>query len=141
MVPALFPPAAASRMSAARKAIEEDGAQAIVLGAGVEEGAGDAVGTVAVFCGTVQAVSTAASRTGNINLFLFMAVSPLPFTYDSRLCSRALQPSYTSRQVASKSPVYQGSATSPGRVVYSSRAWIFPAGSPPQIRVMLRRLA
>ena len=39
------------------------------------------------------------------------------FGYLSNVCKTPRQPSKTSRQVASKSPVYQGSATSPGRWV------------------------
>ena len=52
------------------------------------------------------------------------------------------QPASTSLHVASKSPVYQGSATSwPGRPEYSSRRCSLPSGSPPQMRYILRRLA
>ena len=65
------------------------------------------------------------------------AQSPWPV----RCSRRPLQPSRISRQVVSKSPVYQGSATSPGRSVKSSRRWIFSAKSPPQMRFMFRRLA
>ena len=55
--------------------------------------------------------------------------------------SSARQPPSTSRQVVSKSPVYHGSATLPGRLVKSSRRWIFPSGSPPQMRRMFHRFS
>ena len=55
--------------------------------------------------------------------------------------SSARQPSSISRHAVSKSPVYQGSATSPGWVVPSSIRCIFLSGSPPQMRRMFRRLA
>ena len=66
--------------------------------------------------------------------------------YQMRCCvcrwfRRPRQPSSTSRQVASKSPVYQGSATSPGRQVKSISRCSLPEGSPPQIRCIFRRLA
>ena len=47
--------------------------------------------------------------------------------------SSASQPASTSRYVASKSPVYQGSATSAGRPVQSSRRLTLPSGSSPRI--------
>ena len=50
-------------------------------------------------------------------------------------------PTSTSRQVASKSSVYYGSVTSPGRSVKSIRRCILSAKSPPQIRYISRRLA
>ena len=55
--------------------------------------------------------------------------------------SNPWHPASTSCQVASKSPVYHGSATSPGWSVCSIRRDILSAKSPPQMRYILRRLA
>ena len=47
-------------------------------------------------------------------------------------------PSNTSRYVSSKSPVYHGSAISPGRSVKSNKRDTFCSGSFPKIRIILR---
>jgi glycosidase len=49
------------------------------------------------------------------------------------------QPSETSFQVSSKSPVYQGSDTSPGRSVYSINRWTLPSGSLPTNFLIFRK--
>ena len=59
----------------------------------------------------------------------------------SSFSSSAWQPSNTSRQVASKLPVYQGSATSFGRSVQSSRRLTLPSESCLRMRMRLRRFS
>ena len=61
--------------------------------------------------------SPANDRSANRSPLQYRFVIPFPFYRSSS--SRAVQPSGTSCHVASNSPVYHGSATSPGRLVCS----------------------